>query len=100
MRVAEGEDAAVGGDKPVTAAGRVMRHPDHGCVEMQVARGSVEVRVAEGEDAAVGGDEPVAAARGDAAMPTTGAFSRVPPMEPWKCASPKVKMPPSDATSQ
>ena len=33
-------------------------------------------------------------------MPTTGLFSGVPPMEPWKAASPKLKMPPSQATSQ
>ena len=33
-------------------------------------------------------------------MPTIGLFSRVPPMEPWKAASPKLKMPPSEATSQ
>jgi len=33
-------------------------------------------------------------------MPTIGRFRRLPPVEPWNRASPKLKMPPSDATSQ
>ena len=33
-------------------------------------------------------------------MPTMGLFSGLPPMEPWNAASPKLKMPPSEATSQ
>ena len=33
-------------------------------------------------------------------MPTIGWFSVMAPVEPWKAASPKEKMPPSDATSQ
>src|SRR2546421_497893 len=33
-------------------------------------------------------------------MPTMGAFNRMAPVEPWKTASPKPKIPPSDATSQ
>ena len=33
-------------------------------------------------------------------MPTIGDLSCRPPMEPRKGASPKLKMPPSDATSQ
>ena len=33
-------------------------------------------------------------------MPTIGLFRCWPPMEPKKPASPKLKMPPSDATSQ
>ena len=33
-------------------------------------------------------------------MPTIGLFSGLPPIDPWKAASPKLKMPPSDATSQ
>src|ERR1700677_3663760 len=33
-------------------------------------------------------------------MPTTGWFSRMPPVEPWKPALPKLKMPPSEAASQ
>jgi hypothetical protein len=33
-------------------------------------------------------------------MPTTGAFSGTPPIDPWNPASPKEKMPPSAATSQ
>ncbi len=37
---------------------------------------------------------------GSAAMPTIGWFSGVPPIDPWKSASPKAKMPPSAATSQ
>ena len=34
------------------------------------------------------------------AIPTIGMFSTVPPMEPKKPASPKAKIPPSEATSQ
>ena len=37
---------------------------------------------------------------GVAAMPTIGLFSGWPPIDPWKAASPKLKMPPSEATSQ
>ncbi len=33
-------------------------------------------------------------------MPTTGMLSGLPPMEPKKVASPKLKMPPSEASSQ
>ena len=33
-------------------------------------------------------------------MPTTGRWSRSEPVEPWNAADPKVKMPPSDPTSQ
>ncbi len=33
-------------------------------------------------------------------MPTTGWLRRMSPVEPWKAASPKEKMPPSAATSQ
>ncbi len=33
-------------------------------------------------------------------MPTTGATSGVPPIEPRNAASPKAKTPPSEATSQ
>ena len=33
-------------------------------------------------------------------MPTTGLLSGMPPVEPKKPASPKLKMPPSEATSQ
>ena len=32
------------------------------------------------------------------AIPTTGRMSGVPPIDPWYSASPKVKMPPSEAT--
>ena len=37
---------------------------------------------------------------GVAAMSTTAALSALPPIEPRNGASPKLKMPPSDATSQ
>ncbi|GIU90547.1 MAG: hypothetical protein KatS3mg010_1646 [Acidimicrobiia bacterium] len=37
---------------------------------------------------------------GVAAMPTIGWLSGMPPMLPWNRASPKLKMPPSLATSQ
>ncbi len=33
-------------------------------------------------------------------MPTMGWLRRVPPIDPWKPASPNEKMPPSEATSQ
>ena len=33
-------------------------------------------------------------------MPTMGLFSAMPPMDPKKPASPKLKIPPSEATSQ
>ena len=33
-------------------------------------------------------------------MPTTGWFRCICPVEPWKAASPKLKMPPSEATIQ
>ena len=33
-------------------------------------------------------------------MPTMGSFSAIAPVEPWKAASPKEKIPPSDATIQ
>ncbi|HEY1917555.1 MAG TPA: hypothetical protein VGH27_18455 [Streptosporangiaceae bacterium] len=33
-------------------------------------------------------------------MPTMGAFSVVPPSEPWNAASPNVKMPPSAPTGK
>jgi hypothetical protein len=35
-----------------------------------------------------------------AAIPTTGALSGLPPIEPLKAASPKLKIPPSEATIQ
>jgi hypothetical protein len=35
-----------------------------------------------------------------AAIPTMGLFRWIDPVEPRKTASPKAKMPPSDATSQ
>ena len=35
---------------------------------------------------------------GLAAIPIIGAFEWLPPIEPWNCASPKLKMPPSEAT--
>ena len=61
--VAEGEDAAVGGDEPVAVAGGRGGDADDGRGEAAAAGGAVERGVAEGEDAAVGGDEPVAVAR-------------------------------------
>ena len=60
----------------------------------------MEVRVAEREDAAVGGDEPVAPPRCGCAHADDGLVQLELPVEPWKLASPKVKMPPSAATSQ
>ena len=37
---------------------------------------------------------------GVALMAVTGAFSILPPIEPWKVAEPKANTPPSLATSQ
>src|SRR5205823_5555939 len=59
--VAEGEDAAVGGDEPVAPAGPRGRHGHDGLVERLAPHRPVEGGGAEGEDAAVGGDHPVAA---------------------------------------
>ena len=97
--VAEGEDAAVGRDEPVAVAGRGRCHADDRLVEVDGAGGAVEGGVAEGEDAAVGRDEPVAVAGRIAAMPTMGWLRAMAPVEPWNPASPKEKMPPSDATN-
>src|SRR5438874_1800077 len=33
-------------------------------------------------------------------MPMIGEFSRIDPVDPWKAAEPKVKIPPSRATNQ
>jgi hypothetical protein len=33
-------------------------------------------------------------------MPTIGSLSGLPPIEPWKVADPKLKIPPSDASIQ
>src|SRR3954466_10793273 len=54
------EDAAVGGDQPVTRTGRRRRHADHRLVQRPVALGPEELRPrAEGEHAAVRRHEPV-----------------------------------------
>ena len=62
LRVAEGEDAAVGGHQPVAAAVGRRRHAHDRLVERDASRRAPELRAAEGEDAAVGGHQPVAAA--------------------------------------
>ena len=61
--VAEGEDAAVGGEEPVALAVGGGGHPDDRLVQVDRPGGAVERGVAEGEDAAVGGHQPVALAR-------------------------------------
>ena len=100
VRVAEREDAAVGRDEPVAAAGRRGGHADDRHVERGRAGGTEEVRVAEGEDPAVGRDDPVAVAgRRSTRCRRSAGCSVMAPVEPWKAASPNVKMPPSDATS-
>ena len=63
MRVAELEDAAVGGEQPVAAAVGGARHPDDRPVQRDVAGAPAELLVAEREDAAVGRDEAVAGDR-------------------------------------
>ena len=60
----EGEDAAVGGDEPVAAGGRIGRHADDRLVEGDTAGGSVERGGPEAEYAAVTGDQPVAVSVG------------------------------------
>ena len=62
--------------------------------------GAEEAGVAGGEDPAVGGHLPVAVAVEVAAMPDDRLVERLAALEPKKPASPKVKIPPSDATSQ
>src|SRR5206468_3887077 len=75
--VAEGEDAAVGGQQPVALAGGRCGHADDGLGELEVAGGARELGGAEGEDAAVGGNQTVALARGHrSGNPGDGAASR------------------------
>ena len=100
VRVAEAEHAAVGRGHPVALALFRCGHVDDRLIELDVAGRSVELRVAEREDAAVGGDQPVALVRAGGAMPTIGWLRRIAPVEPWNRASPKEKMPPSEATNQ
>ena len=59
-RVAEGEDAAVGGHQPVAVAVGSRRHADDRLVEVNRSGAAVELRVPVGEDTAVGRDQPVA----------------------------------------
>ena len=59
-RVAEAEDAPVGGDEPVPVPGGGRRDPDHRTLQMDAPRGAVERGRAEREDAAVRADQPVA----------------------------------------
>ncbi len=85
---------------PTMGASSEFGRPEPAGVEAEPGDGAVEAGVAEGEDAAVGGHEPVPALVLVGVMPTTGRWSRRLPVEPWKVAEPKVKMPPSDPTSQ
>ena len=75
----------------------------------QSGRGVARPPGAQGLDPSAHGPAPPGAETGTEAlngggayapMPTTGLLSRVPPSEPEKTASPFVKMPPSEATSQ
>ncbi len=58
--IAEGEDAAVGGDQVITIASGCDGHADHGPVEALAPLAAPEDRVAEGEDPAVARHEEVA----------------------------------------
>ena len=58
-RIAEGEDAAVGGDEPVAAPVGRGGDADDGALEMQRAGGAVELGRPEAEDAAVRSHQPV-----------------------------------------
>ena len=100
LRVAEAEDPAVGRHQPIALAVGGRGHSDYRFVEPHCPGGAVEFRVTEAEDAAVGGDEPVALPSGVEAIPTIGLLSLIAPVEPWNSASPKLKIPPSEATSQ
>ena len=72
LRVAVGEDAAVGGHQPVAVAARAGRHAHDGRVQVEGAGRAVELRVAVREDAAVGRHQPVAAAVGRRRHPHDG----------------------------
>ena len=99
--VAEGEDASVGADQPVAATGRASPPcPRSGLFRAMLARGAAEVRVPKAKMPAVGGHEPVATDVGGGRHAHHGLFKVVPPIEPWKTASPKLKTPPSEATVQ
>src|SRR5205807_1494244 len=98
--VAEGEYAAVRGHQPVAAAGGGGSQGHHGLVEVDGAGGAAEGGVAEGEHAAVRGHQVVPRPEADGAKPTMGWLSLTLPVDPKKEASPKEKMPPSEATSQ
>ena len=75
-RVAEAEDAAVGGHHPVALAVGSRGHADDRRVEPQRARRPVEPRVAEAEDATVGGHQPVAVAVGRGGHADDGCVER------------------------
>ena len=64
------------------------------------AGGAVEAGVAEGEDAAVGGHQPVALAVGRGGHAHDGLVEVDAAGRAVEAASPKAKMPPSEATSQ
>ena len=99
-RVPQAQHHAVrGGDRVAAAVGRGQM-PDHCIREILVGPRPEEAGVAEREDAAVGRHQPVAQPSGVAAMAVMGSFNTMPPVLPKKRASPKVKMPPSAATSQ
>ena len=98
--VAEAKDAPVGRYEPVSLPVVGGCHADDRLVQVDAAGRAIEVGVTEAEDAPVLRDEPVAPPSGVAAMPTTGWFSRIDPVEPKNRASPKLKMPPSPATIQ
>ena len=61
--VPEAEDAAVGGDEPVTGAAGRRRDAHDGSLQRRTAHGAVEGGGTEGEDAAVRADQPIATRR-------------------------------------
>ncbi len=61
---------------------------------------SLRRELRETSDATRSGCPPTSSDGHVVAMPTIGLFSAIAPVEPWNAASPKLKIPPSVATSQ
>ena len=85
---------------PSSRRGGIGGHAHDRRVERLPTLRAVEDGVTESEEAAVSADLEVARPSRVDAMPTTGALSFCPPIEPKNLASPKANTPPSLATSQ
>jgi hypothetical protein len=95
----EVEDTAVGRHEPVATATRARGHAVDGLVEVHGTGRALKGRVAVTEDAAVGGHQPVAVPRRRSRHADDGRIECRAPVEPKNEASPKLKTPPSEATS-